>query len=89
MNKNQTLALFTSNQLDNIKTVSSTDDTFFAKNLTTEKLLKQTGTNADHILKREEMWNFWKNNACTDFSKSKIDLKKKTSLQYRLSDNIR
>ncbi|CAF3444914.1 unnamed protein product [Rotaria sp. Silwood1] len=63
-------------------------------------LLKQTGTNADvfticiqHILKREEMWNLWKNNGCPDFSKSKLNFQKKNSNQsyapYRLSDNIR
>jgi hypothetical protein len=39
------------------------------------------------------MWNLWKNNGCPDFSKPKLDLKRKISLQnaapYRLSDNIR
>jgi len=64
------------------------------------ELLKQTGTNADvfniciqHILKREEMWNLWKNNGCPDFSKPRLDLKRKSSSQaaapYGLSDNIR
>lgn len=48
--------------------------------------MKQTGTNADvftvciqHILKREEMWNLWKYNGCPDFSRSKLDLKRKYS----------
>jgi hypothetical protein len=39
------------------------------------------------------MWNLWKNNGCPDFSKPKLDLKRKRSPQssaaYRLSDNIR
>ncbi|CAF1254353.1 unnamed protein product, partial [Adineta ricciae] len=41
----------------------------------------------------EEMWNLWKNNGCPDFSKAKLDLKKKNASQtyapYRLSDSIR
>ncbi len=49
--------------------------------------------NVQHILKREEMWNLWKNNGCPDFSKPRVDLKRKGSLQsatpYRLSDNMR
>jgi len=39
-NTNQVLDVFTNNQLDNVKTVASTDDTFFAKYLTSEKLLE-------------------------------------------------
>ncbi|CAF2873707.1 unnamed protein product [Rotaria sp. Silwood2] len=155
-NTNQVLDVFTNSQLDNVKTVASSDDSFFAKYLTSEKLLelqlndvtfrqnilvqfliifqylvlpvkfkqpqqtlneeqsqwikkttnqindllKQTGTNADvfticiqHILKREEMWNLWKNNGCPDFSKPKLNFQKKNSnlsyAPYRLSDNIR
>ncbi|CAF3314506.1 unnamed protein product [Rotaria socialis] len=155
-NTNQVLDVFTNSQLDNVKTVASSDDSFFAKYLTSEKLLelqlndvtfrqnilvqfliifqylvlpvkfkqpqqslndeqsqwvkkatnqindllKQTGSNADvfticiqHILKREEMWNLWKNNGCPDFSKAKLTFQKRSASQsaapYRLSDTIR
>jgi hypothetical protein len=37
-NTNQVLDVFTNNQLDNIKTVAASDDTFFAKYLTSEKV---------------------------------------------------
>lgn len=37
-NANQVLEIFANNQLDNVKTVSSTDDSFFAKYLTSEKV---------------------------------------------------
>ncbi len=37
-NTNQVLDVFTNNQLDNVKTVSSSDEAFFAKYLTSEKV---------------------------------------------------
>jgi hypothetical protein len=37
-NTNQALDVFINNQLDNVKTVASTDDSFFAKYLTSEKV---------------------------------------------------
>jgi hypothetical protein len=37
-NTNQVLDVFTNNQLDNVKTVASSDETFFAKYLTSEKV---------------------------------------------------
>ncbi len=37
-NTNQVLDVFTNNQLDNIKTVASSDEAFFAKYLTSEKV---------------------------------------------------
>ncbi|CAF5025581.1 unnamed protein product, partial [Rotaria socialis] len=37
-NTNQVLDVFTNSQLDNVKTVASSDDSFFAKYLTSEKV---------------------------------------------------
>lgn len=152
-NTNQTLEVFANNQLDSVQTASLSDDAFFAKYLTSEKLLelqlndvtfrqnilvqflivfqyltlpvkfkqahqtlhddqsqwikkttnqiytllKQTGAEPElfatciqHILKREEMWNLWKNNGCPDFSKVSFDVSKKSpSTTFGLSENIR
>jgi hypothetical protein len=45
-NTNQVLDVFTNNQLDNVKTVASSDESFFAKYLTSEKVRKTIPINS-------------------------------------------
>ena len=57
-NTNQVLDVFANNQLDNVKTVASSDEAFFAKYLTSEKVCFENLKKSFRIFGLNSYWNY-------------------------------